>query len=116
MEAVVKSLDPNSTASRDAVLDIATEIIGHVVKTYVSPHCPSPVPFSPAHAQTNPSTDSLWYGVLYYKFYIHILTIPGWKDGPHEQAPKTRGDEACAGAYIKKEQCVYNAEMRRTLK
>lgn len=33
MEAVVKSLDPNSTASRDAVLDSATEIIGHVVKT-----------------------------------------------------------------------------------
>ena len=37
MEAVVKSLDPNSTASRDAVLDTATEIIGHVVKTYVLP-------------------------------------------------------------------------------
>lgn len=35
MEAVVKSLDPNSTASRDAVLDTATEILGHVVKTYV---------------------------------------------------------------------------------
>jgi len=35
MEAVVKSLDPNLTASRDAVLDAATEIIGHVVKTYV---------------------------------------------------------------------------------
>lgn len=35
MEAVVKSLDPNSTASRDAVLDTATEIIGHVVRTYV---------------------------------------------------------------------------------
>ncbi|KAF8549736.1 WD40 repeat-like protein [Imleria badia] len=34
MEAVVKSLDPNSTASRDAVLDTATEIIGHVVKTF----------------------------------------------------------------------------------
>ncbi|KAG1810892.1 uncharacterized protein BJ212DRAFT_1484021 [Suillus subaureus] len=34
MEAVVKSLDPNSTASRDAVLDSATEIIGHVVKTF----------------------------------------------------------------------------------
>jgi hypothetical protein len=33
MEAVVKSLDPNSTASRDAVLDTATEILGHVVKT-----------------------------------------------------------------------------------
>ena len=37
MEAVVKSLDPNSTASRDAVLDTATEIIRHVVKTYVLP-------------------------------------------------------------------------------
>lgn len=33
MEAVVKSLDPNSTASREAVLDAATEILGHVVKT-----------------------------------------------------------------------------------
>ncbi|KAK7054386.1 hypothetical protein VNI00_003580 [Paramarasmius palmivorus] len=34
MEAVVKSLDPNSTSNRDAVLDTATEILGHVVKTY----------------------------------------------------------------------------------
>ncbi|EGN97892.1 hypothetical protein SERLA73DRAFT_55174 [Serpula lacrymans var. lacrymans S7.3] len=34
MEAVVKSLDPNSTSSRDAVLDTATEILGHVVKTF----------------------------------------------------------------------------------
>lgn len=34
MEAVVKSLDPNSTTSRDAVLDAATEIIGQVVKTF----------------------------------------------------------------------------------
>ncbi|KAK0459983.1 uncharacterized protein EV420DRAFT_1534284 [Desarmillaria tabescens] len=34
MEAVVKSLDPNSTSHRDAILDTATEIIGHVVKTY----------------------------------------------------------------------------------
>ncbi|KAL0960599.1 hypothetical protein HGRIS_005631 [Hohenbuehelia grisea] len=34
MEAVVKSLDPNSTTSRDAVLDTATEILGHVVKTF----------------------------------------------------------------------------------
>ncbi len=33
MEAVVKSLDPNSTSHRDAILDTATEIIGHVVKT-----------------------------------------------------------------------------------
>jgi WD40 repeat protein len=35
MEAVVKSLDPNATAHRDAILDTATEIIGHVVKTSV---------------------------------------------------------------------------------
>jgi WD repeat-containing protein 7 len=35
MEAVVKSLDPNSTAGREAVLDTATEILGHVVKTCV---------------------------------------------------------------------------------
>lgn len=35
MEAVVKSLDPNSTSDRDLVLDSATEIIGYVVKTYV---------------------------------------------------------------------------------
>ncbi|KAJ7166355.1 hypothetical protein C8R43DRAFT_985618 [Mycena crocata] len=34
MEAVVKSLDPNSTTHRDAVLDTATEILGHVVKTF----------------------------------------------------------------------------------
>jgi hypothetical protein len=34
MEAVVKSLDPKSTTSREAVLDTATEILGHVVKTY----------------------------------------------------------------------------------
>ncbi|KAF8964335.1 hypothetical protein BDZ97DRAFT_1919029 [Flammula alnicola] len=33
MEAVVKSLDPNSTSDRDLVLDTATEIIGYVVKT-----------------------------------------------------------------------------------
>lgn len=33
MEAVVKSLDPNSTSHREAVLDTATEILGHVVKT-----------------------------------------------------------------------------------
>ncbi|KIY66834.1 WD40 repeat-like protein [Cylindrobasidium torrendii FP15055 ss-10] len=36
MEAVVRSLDPNATANRDAVLDAATEIIGHVVKTFPS--------------------------------------------------------------------------------
>ncbi|KAK7689913.1 hypothetical protein QCA50_006552 [Cerrena zonata] len=34
VEAVVKSLDPNSTASRDAVLDSATEILGHVVQSF----------------------------------------------------------------------------------
>ncbi|TFY66090.1 hypothetical protein EVG20_g5003 [Dentipellis fragilis] len=34
IEAVVKSLDPNSTSDRDAVLDTATEILGHVVKTF----------------------------------------------------------------------------------
>ncbi|KAJ6515899.1 hypothetical protein C8R45DRAFT_222526 [Mycena sanguinolenta] len=34
MEAVVKSLDPNSTVHRDAILDTATEILGHVVKTF----------------------------------------------------------------------------------
>jgi len=34
MEAVVKSLDPNSTSSRELVLDSATEIIGYVVKTF----------------------------------------------------------------------------------
>ena len=33
VEAVVKSLDPNSTSNRDAVQDTATEILGHVVKT-----------------------------------------------------------------------------------
>jgi hypothetical protein len=38
VEAVVKSLDPNSTANRDAVLDSATEILGHVVKTSVLLH------------------------------------------------------------------------------
>ncbi|KAJ3890399.1 hypothetical protein GG344DRAFT_49579 [Lentinula edodes] len=43
MEAVVKSLDPNSTANRDAVLDTATEILGYVVKTFptVDFHMPS---------------------------------------------------------------------------
>ncbi|KAJ3575868.1 hypothetical protein NP233_g816 [Leucocoprinus birnbaumii] len=34
MEAVVKSLDPNNTTNREAVLDTATEIIGYVVKTF----------------------------------------------------------------------------------
>jgi hypothetical protein len=37
MEAVVKSLDPNNTTNREAVLDTATEIIGYVVKTYDLP-------------------------------------------------------------------------------
>ncbi|KAI0088571.1 hypothetical protein BDY19DRAFT_993956 [Irpex rosettiformis] len=36
VEAVVKSLDPNSNANRDAVLDSATEILGHLVETYPS--------------------------------------------------------------------------------
>ncbi|KAF5334171.1 hypothetical protein D9758_014838 [Tetrapyrgos nigripes] len=38
LEAVVKSLDPNSTGGkdRDAVLDTVTEILGHVVKTFPS--------------------------------------------------------------------------------
>jgi hypothetical protein len=45
MEAVVKSLDPNSTSNRDAVLDTATEIIGHVVKTCV-PQASSPTDVS----------------------------------------------------------------------
>ncbi|PPR04097.1 hypothetical protein CVT24_010670 [Panaeolus cyanescens] len=36
MEAVVKSLDPNSTSNRDLILDSATEIIGFVVKTFPS--------------------------------------------------------------------------------
>ncbi|PFH54032.1 hypothetical protein AMATHDRAFT_815 [Amanita thiersii Skay4041] len=34
MEAVVKSLDPNSNGDREAVIDTATEIIGQVVKTF----------------------------------------------------------------------------------
>ncbi|KAK2465293.1 hypothetical protein APHAL10511_002647 [Amanita phalloides] len=34
MEAVVKSLDPNSIIHRDAILDTATEIIAQVVKTF----------------------------------------------------------------------------------
>lgn len=33
VEAIVKSLDPNSSASRDAVLDSATEILSHIVQT-----------------------------------------------------------------------------------
>lgn len=33
MEAVVKSLDPGSTADREAVLDSVTEIIALVVQT-----------------------------------------------------------------------------------
>lgn len=43
VEAVVKSLDPNSTADRDAVLDSATEILGHIVDSYptVDFHGPS---------------------------------------------------------------------------
>jgi len=34
VEAVVKSLDPNSTSNRDAVQDTASEILGHIVKTF----------------------------------------------------------------------------------
>ncbi|KAG6827295.1 hypothetical protein H0H92_012460 [Tricholoma furcatifolium] len=34
MEAVVRSLDPNATTHREAVLDSATEIIGYVVRTF----------------------------------------------------------------------------------
>ncbi|KAH9922915.1 WD40 repeat-like protein [Fomitopsis serialis] len=34
VEAVVKSLDPNSTANRDAILDFATEILGQFVRTF----------------------------------------------------------------------------------
>ncbi|EKM49792.1 uncharacterized protein PHACADRAFT_265486 [Phanerochaete carnosa HHB-10118-sp] len=43
VEAVVKSLDPNSTADRDVVLDSATEILGHIVDSYptVDFHGPS---------------------------------------------------------------------------
>ncbi len=33
VEAVVKSLDPNTGGSREAVLDAATEILGQVVRT-----------------------------------------------------------------------------------
>lgn len=35
LEAVVKSLDPSSSADREAVLDAATEILGQVVRTCV---------------------------------------------------------------------------------
>ena len=35
IEAVVKSLDPNSTSDREAVLDSATEILGQIVRTSV---------------------------------------------------------------------------------
>ena len=34
VEAIVKSLDPNASATRDAVLDSATEILSHVVQTF----------------------------------------------------------------------------------
>ena len=33
VEAIVKSLDPNSNATREAVLDSATEILSHIVQT-----------------------------------------------------------------------------------
>ncbi|KZT39908.1 WD40 repeat-like protein [Sistotremastrum suecicum HHB10207 ss-3] len=43
VEAVVKSLDPNSATGREAVLDAATEILAQVVKTFptVDFHAPS---------------------------------------------------------------------------
>ncbi|THH26473.1 hypothetical protein EUX98_g7713 [Antrodiella citrinella] len=34
VEAVVKSLDPNVSASRDAILESATEILGHIVQSF----------------------------------------------------------------------------------
>lgn len=34
VEAVVKSLDPNASANRDAILDSATEILSHIVQRY----------------------------------------------------------------------------------
>ncbi|KAI0770640.1 WD40 repeat-like protein [Fomes fomentarius] len=34
VEAIVKSLDPNSNATREAVLDSATEILSHIVRTF----------------------------------------------------------------------------------
>ncbi|VDB82793.1 unnamed protein product [Peniophora sp. CBMAI 1063] len=34
VEAVVKSLDPNHNSDREAVLDSATEILGHIVQTF----------------------------------------------------------------------------------
>jgi len=36
IEAVVKSLDPNSTAGRDAVIDSVIDILGQIVRTYPS--------------------------------------------------------------------------------
>ncbi|KAF8606800.1 hypothetical protein BDV93DRAFT_326950 [Ceratobasidium sp. AG-I] len=36
VEAVVKSLDPSSSAGRDAIMDAATEILAEVVRTYPS--------------------------------------------------------------------------------
>lgn len=43
MEAVVKSLDPNSTSSRESILETATQILGEVVKTYArEPDLPPP--------------------------------------------------------------------------
>jgi hypothetical protein len=35
IEAVVKSLDPISSNNREATIDAATEILGHVVQTSV---------------------------------------------------------------------------------
>ncbi|KZT12177.1 uncharacterized protein LAESUDRAFT_624087, partial [Laetiporus sulphureus 93-53] len=48
MDAIVKSLDPNSTADRDAVPDSATDILRHVVQIFptVSFHSPHATPRS----------------------------------------------------------------------
>lgn len=35
IEAVVKSLDPNAAGDREATIDAATEILMHVVQTFV---------------------------------------------------------------------------------
>jgi len=44
MEAVVKSLDPNSTSGRESILDTATQILGEVVKAYVLRMSSTPLP------------------------------------------------------------------------
>ena len=67
MEAVVKSLDPNSTSNREAVLDAATDIIGQVVKTYVLLRISWPI-------LKNHADSRLW---------TSTLPVKGW---PSEQA------------------------------